>query len=265
MLLSCFILLSAFTCDNEPLEGDFDNTNGGNNNVIGDPGGETTGDYWPMAIGNIWTYSVVEDGVTQDNSIMDIVQTETISNNLYYQYDTFFGDVTATDGTGFEGLSVNVYSRKNGGDYVIKVGELTADLLGLYQITQEGYEYIILKDYLDIGGTWSHTMSVETSFEVSIPGGEALPTTVSNYDMQFEILDKDLTIEVQGETYDSVIKVRQIFNVTVQGDPSAGSQSNYIYYFAKDVGVVKVDGTINDLDDGITSNSVQELISYSLN
>lgn len=32
LLLSCFILLSAFTCDNEPLEGDFESNNNGNNN-----------------------------------------------------------------------------------------------------------------------------------------------------------------------------------------------------------------------------------------
>lgn len=32
LLLSCFILLSAFTCDNEPLEGDFETNNNENNN-----------------------------------------------------------------------------------------------------------------------------------------------------------------------------------------------------------------------------------------
>lgn len=272
----CFAIFTIFACDNEPIDNDFNsgnvgggsNTGGGNpggGDTGGDPGGSSTGDYWPMAMGNVWDYNNTEDGIAQEDSDMTINATETIDGNLFYKYNSFVGDATATDGTDFVGVDISMYSRKNGGDYHVRLGDLTADLLGIYQIEQEGYEYIILKDYLDVGQTWTQDFTIETSYTVLLPGTPDLPVTVSDYSLQFEILGKDLTVEVNGVTYTSVIKVMQILSTEVQGTPGSSTESELEIYFAKDIGIIKADTSSFDEDSGVSSTTVQELISYSLN
>ncbi len=57
-LFCLFVLLTAFTCENESLDEDLVNQefiDNVDNNDDGDIG-DSTGDYWPRAIGNVWNF-----------------------------------------------------------------------------------------------------------------------------------------------------------------------------------------------------------------
>ena len=122
-----------------------------------------------------------------------------------------------------------------------------------------------MKDYLDVGTTWNYDFDVVTSYEPLQTGGTSLPDLTSNYEIDLEIVEKDASLVVNGTTYSPVIKVKFLQRVSVVGFPNSNSRADYFYYFAKDVGIVKVEGTLYDGDDNITSNVLQELKSYVIN
>lgn len=225
----------------------------------------SSGDYWPMAINNSWTYSWQIDGVLQDQYLMEISALEDYQGLPSYVYNSFFGSIQGTDGTGLENVDLKYYTRKNNGDYHLLVGEMTAELSGLYQITQSAYDYIILKDYLDVGNTWDYNFDVITSYsplDASIP---ELPDVALNYDMNFEILERDVSVTIEDETFSPVIKLGFKQTTSIVGFPSSNATVDYIYYFAKDVGIVKVEGSIYDADDNITTTVLQQIASYNIN
>ena len=224
---------------------------------------EETGDYWPMEINNSWTYSAKVTDFPDSESEIKITDLQNYNGEDSYLFENFFGSVQGTDGTGAENLEVDYYSRKSDGEYKIFVGELTAELAGLYRIKQSPYDYVILKDNVDVGSTWDYEFDVTTSYE-AIAGGAELPEIVTNYDIDLEILEKDVSVVSDGVTYNSVINVKFVQKVSVAGLPSSTATAEYIYSFAKDVGIVKIEGTLFDGDDNITSNVLQELKSYSL-
>lgn len=226
---------------------------------------ETNGNYWPMNVGNSWTYSWQVDGLSQDDSSLEIGSLVDYQGIPSYKYDNFFGSLQGTDGTGFENVSVGYYSRNANGDYEVLVDQLTAELAGIYRITQSAYNYTLLKDYLDAGSTWTYNFDVVTSYEPLQTGGVSVPDVVSKYDISLEILEKDVSVTTGYGTFSPVIKVGFVQNVSVVGLPTSNSSVNYIYYFAKDIGVIKVEGTIFDADDNITSEVLQELKTYTIN
>ena len=220
------------------------------------------GDYWPMKIGNSWTYLAQITGMVDSESTMEITDLVDYNGQESYLYENFFGSVQATDGTGFENLKVDYYTRKSNGEYELLVGELTAELAGLYKITQSEYSYVILKDNVDVGTKWDYNFDVVTSYEPLQSGGATLPDIPANYDIKLEILEKNSSIESGGMTFNSVIKVKVTQKVVVTG---LTSTTDIIYYFAKDVGIVKSEGTVFDPDDNITSTSINEIKSYTIN
>ena len=92
---------------------------------------ETPGNYWPMEIGNSWTYTAQVSGMPDTESTMTIMDRVNYQDMPSYKYENFFGALTATDGTGFENLQIEDYTRNTGGDYQVLVSEMTADLAGL--------------------------------------------------------------------------------------------------------------------------------------
>lgn len=270
LLLLIFFSLIALNCENEPLDAGVEeaiitnnptNPNDPTNPIPG--GGNSTGDYWPMAAGNKWIYSNTIDGVAQEDYTMEIAGLENYQGNPNYLYDQFFSATQGTDGTQLEDLSVPTYSRKDNGDYYISVAEFTAEVSGLFEISQTGFGYIILKDYLPVGSTWSQDYSTTTTTTVLVQGSPAIPPTTLNNEVDIEIMEKDATVEVNGTSYDSVIKVRFLMSTTTPGFATA-STIDYIYSFAKDVGIVKIEGTVNDVDSGIVTVILYELNSFEL-
>ncbi|CAM3535219.1 hypothetical protein FLGE108171_02050 [Flavobacterium gelidilacus] len=242
-LIVLFSIVSFISCEIEPLDSAIDldalNQNNSNNpNENGSTGGVSTGDYWPTALNNQWVLE--RDGVTQQP--LKIIGTETFNTKLYYKFEE------VTDGTG--GNSVTAYSflNKNNGDYTYKVDNTTLDIGGLTG-TQTGFEYIILKDYLDVNGTWSGSYTQTTTYT-------GIPPIVLTVNYQGTILEKNATLTVPSGNYSNVIKCRIVLNVSNQGTTSTTTTD---YWYAKDVGPIKSVTTSG----GTTTTS--DLISYILN
>lgn len=256
------LLIFIFSCDVEPIDsalsGQIGNGNGnGNGNQPTQP---STGDYWPMAVGNKWTYGVVTDNQVQPDSQMEIGEYVNYDGNQQYLYTQFVTNTTATDGTMLDDISIDIYSRKNGGNYIITFADWNFESAGV-QVSQTGYSYVMLKDYLGIGGTWTENVSSTTTFSVA-DGSFPDTTTQVNTTMTFEILNKDFTMTVNGEEFGPVIELKMEM---VSNSAGQTIESEFIYYFAKDVGVIKLTSTTNDISDNVVTNSTQEIKTYNLN
>lgn len=205
--------------------------------VLGSVEEESTGDYWPMAVNNQWTFAV--NG--SNEAPMKIVSTEQINGNTYYKYENFIG--ASTEGTGFE---ATVWTRKNNGNYYSRQ-EVTSmgGGEGFPAITVEPFEVIILKDFLAVNETWTQTVNQTTIIQ-------GFPPMVTPINIQGKVLEKDITMTVNGEEFPNVIKVEVIQNT--QGV----STTNY-YWFAKDVGMIKYQSIYQ------ASNTTHEIVSYTIN
>lgn len=174
----------------------------------------STGDYWPTAINNIWNYN---DGTTQ--TPMKIIS----SNAGYFLFDNFIGNTASGGITAIAPVSI----KKDNGDYYIKYG--TIQIAGAYTGTMTGFEAILLKDYLAVGGTWSSNYSQTTNLN-------GLPSTTSNTTVNGTIMETGVSLLVSGVTYTNVIHVKYLMSTNTQG--SISNSENH-YWFSKNVGLIK--------------------------
>ncbi len=207
-----FVLSLAFTtvsCDNEPVDPALE---------IGG-GGSSSGDYWPTAINNEWLME--RDGVALDP--LKIVGTGNFGGQTYYKFAPQSGSGTSTSGT------VTNWLNKSNGVYKLKTDDINVNAGG-FSGTQTGYEFIILKDNIAVGQSWSGTYTSTTTY-TGIPS----ITLTTNY--TGTILAKNVAATVDGETYNDVIKVSLVQNASMAGAPA--TVVNTEYWFAKNVGVIK--------------------------
>ncbi|AXT20202.1 hypothetical protein D7030_03555 [Flavobacteriaceae bacterium AU392] len=250
----CFLAL--FSCDNEPV--DFEPFN--------DPIIASTDSYWPMAINNTWTYDVTQDGQSITSSVLELNGTEVIGGNTYFTVENFLSSAIAANGA-LDNLDLDTFVRQEESVYFVRLGQLTADLQGLYRLTQDGYEYTILRDNVDTGSTWTEAFEIETSFEPLSPTVPAIPGITANYTSEVEILERDMSLMVNGELFSPVIKAQQTLTVEFS-DSGPGLPTTEVvstYYFALDVGIIRVESTVEDIDNNTTTTQVQELSSFTLN
>jgi len=217
-----FIAFSLFSCSTEiepvdPALINGENGNGGGGNGGGNNGGGTsTGDYWPMTVNNQWTF--IKDAMLQ--SPMKIIGTEQIGGMTYYEYDSFFG--TSLQGLEAEG---GLWTRKENGNYYARQEINIPAQGGQPAISVSPLEIIILKDNIDINQTWTQNLTQTTTIQ-------GFPPMDSAIIIEGTILEKDITITINGIVYTNVIKVELV--QTTQGI----TQENY-YWFAKDIGPIK--------------------------
>ena len=212
-ILTLFVLTLAFTtvsCDNEPVDPALDLSAGG---------GSSSGDYWPAAINNEWIME--RDGVALDP--LKIIGTGNFGGQTYYKFAPQSGSGSSTSGT------VTTWLNKNNGIYKLKTDDINVNAGG-FSGTQTGYEFIILKDNIDVGQSWTGTYTTTTTY-TGIPS----ITLTTNY--TGTILAKNVAATVDGETYNDVIKVSIVLNTTMAGAPA--TIVNTEYWFAKNVGVIK--------------------------
>jgi hypothetical protein len=231
LFLLTFLSVFVVSCDYEPVDGTLlgEDNNGGNNGG----GGVTTGDYFPMALNNKWTY----DGTTTD-FVQQIIGTQNIDGFNYFRHNTSVsGPVTA-----------DTFTRKSNGNYFIRSGNVQLNFQGLVG-TQTGYEFIALKDFFNEGQSWGDNISITTTYQ-------GVPPIVTSGNYVATLTNKNVTETVAGETYQNVIKVRIVFTFSNPGAPS--SSNTVTYWFAKDVGVIKT------ISQGITSETI-DLTDYTLN
>ena len=246
-LLSIFLVLfsaiSFTSCDSESIDPELSGVdngsdNGGNDDGGSDDGGNnnggTSGDYWPMALNNKWVFN--SNGLEEE---MKIIGTQSVNGTSYYKLNQLFSSV------GMVG-SATTLLRKNNGSYSVRIGVVIPGTQGGPTITISPYEFIILKDNLAVGQTWTQNVTQTTSY--SIPG---IPTNEMVVNYTGTILDKDATITVNGDTYTNVIKSKLVQTYT-------GGSMTTNYWFAKNVGPVNAESTTTG---GVNST----LISYDLN
>jgi len=137
--------------------------------------------------------------------------------------------------------------RKANGNYYLKVETFTIPPFGgVPSSTITGNETILLKDNLAVGGTWTDTYTQTTTFQ-------GLPAITTNVSILSTIEEKGTSIIVRGVTYSDIIKVKKVMTSVSTGSDTE-TEIRY-YWFAKNVGPVKID---------LGDNDIQELKSYTL-
>lgn len=198
------------------------------------------GDYWPTAIGNQWISSF-----NGNESAMKIISSESVNGQTYYKFNEFVGV-----GEGI--MSTASYSlRKENGEYYIKMDKLhfeQGDIKG--EITP--YEFLFLKDYLDINKSWTGRFTYKTTYNSS-----QNPTVDTSVDYTGTILEKGISLAVKGVKYKDVIKfrvVQQTIEVVVEIGEASAYTSYVDYWVSKNIGIIKM----------ATKDSTTELLTYSL-
>ncbi|MFL9843615.1 hypothetical protein [Flavobacterium rhizosphaerae] len=265
LLVKAFVALffiSLASCDTEPVDpvlNDYDdsaeNPGEGSSDVDDNDGdsGSSEGDYWPMAINNEWVF----ESTAQENvQPMKIIGTEVIGGKTYYRVDDYFSVAGTDEYTEFTGTTT-VYLRKEGGSYYQRISVSVPDAEGM-STTVTPYEYICFKDNLEVNEGWTDTATQTSTY--TMDGGDFdFPAIEIDLNLSFQgvILEKGITLTVNGVTYQNVIKEKLIQTITMQG-MSAGSITTYIW-FAKDVGPIKSETNEDSYDATVT------LTSYTLN
>ncbi len=239
LALVAVFTLGSCSSDNEPIDPSII-VNPEDPNV--DPPGASTGDYWPAALNNTWIYE--RDGVTQPAA--KIVSINTVGGNTYYNFDPQSGTGQVLTGTATTSL------RKSNATYYIKMSNMTTQPTGgMPGSTTTGAEYVVLKDNLPVGGTWTDTYTQTTTYT-----DPAFPVVTMNIVNNGFIVEKGITVTVNGEEFTDVIKTKLVQNATFMGQTTA--TTNY-YWFAKGVGPIKI---TNEMQGAVYN---QELESYTLN
>jgi hypothetical protein len=262
-LLSIFVIITSLTfvsCENEPIDpsligtnasgnGNGGNGTGGGNGSGGSGGGTgggtSTGDYWPAAINNSWSFS--NNGAPSET--MKMISTSNVSGLAYHDFDNIFGQGAQVSGNAAMKL------RKNSGDYYIKIEATSLDIGGGMSATQTPFEFLVLKDYLAVNQTWNGTYTQTTSYT---GGGISIPAATSTSNYVGTILGTNLTETVDGETFTNVIKLKIVQSITITGMPGTTTIET-IYWFSKNVGPIKS----QTISNGSTTTSI--LTDYVLN
>lgn len=240
--ISTFLLLLTtvfFTsCEIEPYEGPMPTSQ---NNPFPNDGGDgqqSAGDYWPAAINNQWVYSV--NGVNQ--APLKMVSYDNVGGTNYFTFNSQSGG----------GATQVTRLRKLNGDYYIKSEDVViAPQGGMPGSTSNGTERILLKDYLNVGGSWTHNYVQTTTYT-----DPSFPVISMNFNIVSTILEKNSTLTVNGQNFTNVIKVSVVQTVTNNGQTSVATS---YYWYAKNVGPIKI------LTDYNGTTSTQDIASYILN
>lgn len=236
VLFVMFSAVSLTSCDSEPVDPVL---NSNDPDGDGDGDGNGGGVYWPMAVGNIWEFEM--DGEAQDP--MEITDTEEINGKTYYKMNQSFTNAGMADFTG----DAEAFINYDDGDYSVRVSVEIAAGDGMPAITIEPYEFIIFREGLSAGETWNQTVTQTTIMD--LPG---VPPMENEIDIEGTIMEEDITMEVNGTTYEHVVKSK--FVQTMMGEEIVT-----YYWFAKDVGPIRIQSTAEGAEFD------QTLVSYELN
>ena len=248
LLLGTLFSLVSCTTSNEPIDPKIKSQlNSGTGSGGTSTGGVSSlnGDYWPAAINNQWSYS--RNGVAQAPTKM--ISLNQINGQSYYTFDNPPGGATGTS-TGGITLTVTTRLRKNAGDYFIRYDNQSFTSPTISG-SQTDFEFIILKDYLNVGETWTSNYSQTTTYSNPI-----FPAIITNISVLGTIIDKGITYLNNGVSYNDVIKVK--LKQTVTSTAGNSSTENY-YWFAKKIGLIRVENTVT------SATTTTVLNSYILN
>jgi len=202
--LTLFVVFSVASCNGDS-----------NNDEIQE---KSTGNYWPTTVDNRWKYS--QSG--EDILIMMIVDVNEIDGAKYYRFNQWIGTGVSMDVQG------TPWIKKDKGNYFIKIGDVNDEH---ENFRASGFTFLFFKDYLNINETWEGTYS-QTVNRADLPS----VTTISNY--TGKILEKGISLTVNGKVYNDVIKFNFTQSVSVSPWPADVFSTNY--WIAKNVGIIKL-------------------------
>lgn len=201
-----------------------------------DPNEPSTGDYFPMAVGNIWNYTNIPTDPAK------IISTQTINGKIYYRMTGAI--INAQDLTD----DAQDFVRKENGNYYARVN---------YPSLNQSIEMILLKDYLNEGQGW------EEEFTITMVGDE--PDEVMELIVSTtSVIESKGSYTVNNINYPDVIKVAAMVDTEFlyNGEPFGDQEPPLLheYWYAKDVGLIKlkIAETIDEPEE------LHELIDYTL-
>jgi len=201
-------------------------------------GGTSSGDYFPMAVGNTWNY-------THDASLV-LGSSQVINGKTYFKETNSFFTGAA------EWPDLEEFVAKQNGNYYVAVKSAPGA-----EHPIETQEIIILKDNLNVGGTWNSSMVLTHTDE---EGGISVITINTDYVIQ----EKGISMTVNGVNYENVIKVKSVgtSEFTYNGEPFGDEPevSSEEMWFAKDIGIIKLKSVMVDEPD-----EIYDLVDYELN
>ncbi|MBR9845139.1 MAG: hypothetical protein GYB35_03055 [Algicola sp.] len=232
-LFCLFVLLTAFTCENEPLDNELINQEFQNNDDINnnddDEIGASTGDYWPRAIGNMWNF----DDTFYGDVTYDMVSTEQIDGKTYFKFDELFGQES--------------WLSKTGDTYYVRTAVGGFPVAG-YEVSTTYITIRMLVDSAEVGDEWVDNVSYTITYSPIDGSTQEIPDLDYSATYAFEMIGRDLTRTVEGTEYQNVLHVR----LTLL---ASGTATLYDYYYAQDVGLIEFEG----------EQSSGTLLNYSLN
>jgi hypothetical protein len=176
-----------------------------------------SGDYFPRTTNSNWSYTVDDD---PNDTLLRVVlsQTHSALNNTY--------NIFAITDDASQGFDSSGYYRKSGGNYyewVDATGDLGFD-------NEQWIEYIFLKDDQPVNTTW---------YSPTINGTAGGNTYVLRN--KFTILQKDVTVTVQGKAYANTIVVEERIeqNAGATWVDISSTVGVIKTYYAKGVGMIK--------------------------
>lgn len=178
------------------------------------PAAPVASDYFPRSVNSNWSYEADDD---PDDSILVkvIPQTKVVSGNTF---NIFMGTNDAT-----AGFDTSGYYRKAGGSYNRFVN--LANYFGLDN--NQWVEFTFIKDDQAAGHTWTTATYTNTT--------QGFPVQIR---IKFTILQKDVTVSVDGTPYANTIVVEERYELNLgagweDGTPYLGY---YKDYYSRNVG-----------------------------
>ncbi len=213
-----FAVLTFTSCEDNPLEGSFIDETGVGTASGGLSGGTgtSTGDYWPRAIGNTWTYDLSSGG--QETQEMTATLNE--GGKTYYTTPVSLGTTSGVFGV-----------AKQAASYFVRTTVLVS-AGGYDTTTAQPLKVKQLQDDASVGVTWENPMSVTYTYTPTA-GGTAIPNVVLNLNYKYTMVERDMTKTVNGQVYTNVLHISLVLETT--GQPNILGN----YYYAKDVGIIE--------------------------
>ena len=182
------------------------------------------GDYFPRTTNSNWSYKFDNDPM--DTLFQNVIsQTQSALGNTYnvFMYN---------DGSGVDTLG---YFRKASGDYYQYM-----DVGSFFGLDNEMWgEYIFLKDDVGAGTSWTSSVFTNTYTDTTTTPHTTVPITVR---FKETIQQKDVTVTVQGKTYQNTIVVLEEYEASSNGGTTWSLLPfNSTNYYARNVGLIKLD------------------------
>jgi hypothetical protein len=198
--------------------------------VVTDAAPPLLDDYFPRTVNSNWSYDYDDDLSTPaptDTLLQKVISQTFASSGNTYNIFMITDDASA-------GFDTAGYYRRSGGDYYLFTE--MGNYLGLDSNSQ-WMEFIFLKDNQPVGTAWNTNQFVLSQLGLSF-----------TLRIAFTILQKDISVTVNGVTYPNTIIVQEKYEQFAGGTwndmtPSVGYYKNY---YAKGVGLIKwesFDGT----------------------